>query len=395
MPGTFDDTRGRDYADLVKAYGRDIVAGEALYERGTNTGAFYVVVRGHVVLQVTGGDGNAVASHLAGPGSTVGAYAAFAGLVAPSTARAIEASTVLVVPVDQATGVFARAPELALAIIKDFAELGEEPRRPLPADIDLSGRSEAGEQSTDRAALVDQDVVTVPGAYDKELFFVSTYTCPVSKTRFEQLRARAGAMRPVGRDSDFRISYSGTDPTHYAIVACPGCGYASYLDDFTDVSANEVTALRKAQAKRGRYDGPNVCGVRTVDNAMSALRLAVASYDARDGGPRRIAGLYHRMAWLERGREHAEAELAALTLASEAYVRAYEADSNLSEETAMRAAYIIGDLKLRLQEPYDAFTWLTSCLQSSEIEAQAGLARMVRDRLSECRVIIERQKKSA
>ena len=396
MSGPIEDTRGRDYADLVKAYGREIAAGATLYERGTSTGSFYVVVRGRVVLEVGAAPGNTAAAHLAEAGSTVGAYAAFSGRPAPSTARALEPSVVLSVPVERAAAVFARAPEFALSIIGDFADLTEEPRRPLPADADLSVRSDADSQSEGTAGDgQDEEVVPLPGTYDDEQFFVSKLTCPVSKTRFEQLRARAGAMHPTGRDSDFHISYSGTDPTYYSIAACPECGYASYLDDFAEVTADEVAALRAAQAKRGRYDGANLCGVRTIDNAMTALRLAVAAYDARSSGPRRIAGLYHRMAWLERDRGNVEPELAALTFACEAYVRAYEADSNLSEETAMRAAYIIGDLKLRLEEPHEAFTWLTSCLQSPEIDAQAGLARMARDRLSECRGIIERMKKSA
>jgi uncharacterized protein (DUF2225 family) len=166
---------------------------------------------------------------------------------------------------------------------------------------------------------------------------------------------------------------------------CPHCAYASYLEDFTEVDANERRALLTTRSERLATLSEPIAGERDIEDGMTALRLALTCSETRGSGPRRIAGLVHRLAWLERSRGDEAAERMLLEQARETYVSVYEQDPDIQDASAMRVAYLIGDLSLRLGDAATARRWLLECIGMKTAERQEGLLRMARMRLDDSR----------
>ena len=392
------------YRLLLQRFGARVPAGGAVSEEGAVSDRFFVVLSGRVAVNVEDAGGSRSVAREAGPGHSVGVAAAMTGRPLFAGAVALEASELLVIPVAEAVEAFRIAPELALALLRELSwqDGGPGHKAPLRADptppqsLAAPTASERDAQPDEPPRVEDAGLVRLPvDEYDEKSFFVDDATCPVSGTRFRYLRTRAGAVRPVSRDSDFRIVYRAVDPGLYALVVCPGCSFAAYPDDFQAVTEQERAALVAAQSSRDVFGLPNLGGTRTPDAGVRALQLARACYEVRGAGPRRRAGLLHRQAWIERGRGRVEAERLLLHEARDAYIAAFEQDSDLSDAAAARAAYVIGDLSLRLDDPLEGLRWLESCLRMPELAAQRGLERLARERLHEARELLGQLEDSA
>lgn len=129
----------------------------------------------------------------------------------------------------------------------------------------------------------------------------------------------------------------------------------------------------------------SVAGERDIEGEMLSLRIALACAETRGSGPQRIAGLVHRLAWLERSRADEAAERVLLQQVRDTYVSVYEQDPDIQDASAMRVAYLIGDLSLRLGDPGTARKWLLECVAMKTAERQEGLLRMARLRLDDAR----------
>ena len=385
---------------LRQRYGLRVPSGGAVADGRAAPERFFLVVTGRVAVQIHGDDGKLLSETEAGPGSAIGVAEALAGRPTRLIAIALDDCELIAIPPDEATEAFRSAPELAMALLRELAwrEFGDE-APPQPAREAASPTAPAATSEPEpepEPERTDPGVVALPDApYRKEWFYADEITCPVSGTRFQYLRTRQGAVRPVSRESDFRIEYRDLDPGWYAVIVCPRCSFAAYPDDFAELAGSERAALLAAQPQRDAFGRPNLCGERTAEGALVALRLARACYELRGAGPRRRAGLLHRQAWIERNRGESEAERLLLREVREAYVQAFEQDADLSDAAAARAAYVIGDLSLRLNDPVEGARWLESCVRMPELSDQKGLERMARERLSDARQQLGRLKDSA
>lgn len=369
--------------------------GTTLYEQGAVPDRCYVVLRGSVAFEIVDGSGEPSVVGHAGDGDLVGHVAAFTGRPTSATAR-IEGDTVLLaVPFPELPNAFRQAPELALELLRAFADPhgtsaalrrpGTPPARPeRPRD----GLARGAALSTVRSAQHIKD------AYDEGFFFVDTMECPISGTVFDYLRVRTKAVRPIARDSDFYVRYNGTDPALYSLIVCPGCGYTAYRDDFDDLVEEERSAIwASREARLTRLSG-SLCGLRNLQDGVLATELALECYAQRRPNERRRAVLLHRRAWAERERGDLAAELQYLGAARDAYRTAFERDAAISDEAAVRAAYLIGDLCLRLGQPSEAARWLETAVRVPESKSQSGLIRMARERLYDARQLLNEQKKA-
>ena len=302
--------------------------------------------------------------------------------------------------VSDAEAAFRIAPQLATAVIEQLTTAGRSRRairevgedQPIAASVEApaaaapvveAARAEQPDAPRGRVALPTP-------AFDDKVFFNEDVACPICGTTFEYLRVRLGAVRPTGRDSDFRTRYRGTDPTLYTITVCPHCWYAAYAEEFGDASESERRLLQEGAARRAHPDRSSLTGVRSLDDAAESFDLALECYETRSGGHRRRAGLLHRRAWLERARGDDAREREYLGLAADAYRSAYEADKTITDTSATRAAYLIGDLYLRLGDLPRAGRWLDICLAGKH-DAQSGILRMARERMHECRMLLEQR----
>lgn len=371
MAGHLPDSYGR-----LASFAHRYAPGAAVYEQGASLDRFFVVLRGRLDFEVVAEDGDPEVVAQAWPGDVAGHVAAFTGRPTSATARASGESVVISVPVDRALEVFREAPEIAMLLIRSFAE----PDRPRPAISEVEPPPEAAGDTG--------EVIRVPGEVDENFFFLDTATCPVDGVRFEFVRVRTRAVRPAARDSDFHVRYSSVDPTRYSVIVCPVCGYAAYLDDFESLDDEARVRLWSDREARAPFLARPLNGPRSVEDGVTVLDLAIRCYGLRNAGPAREAVLYHRRAWVERERGQAQAEAEWLRRAREAYRGAFEQDSRLTDDSALRAAYLVGDLSIRLDEPHEGAPWLETVIRRADAKSQSGLIRMSRDRLHDARVAL-------
>lgn len=385
----------------LSQYAMRLAPGAMVYEQDAVPNHCYVVLRGTIQFEAldAGGEPAVVAS--AREGDLVGHVAAFTGRPTSAAARAAGETIILAVPMADLLGAFREAPELALQLIRAFANhdatppllRAAEPETPEGLTASPAEPPPAEQSPADPPPAVgDNPRVPIEGEFDPEFFFVDSITCPVSGTEFDYLRVRTRSVRPVSRDSDFFVRYRSLDPAHYSILVCPSCGYAAYRDDFQDISEQERALLWEARETRLAIMEHSLTGLRPAGDAVRVADLALHSYALRRANERRRAVLLHRRAWIERERGDADAEREFLTGARDAYRSAYERDSAISEESAMRAAYLIGDLTLRLGDPLEGSRWLETATRSPEAKQQSGLARMARERLYDARRLLDEKK---
>lgn len=392
------------YRTLGVRFGRRLEKGALVYDQGAVTTSFYVVAGGRIVFEVVDAGGVASVVQEALPGEIFGHVSAFAGRPTSASATAAEPSVIFSIPVEEAVEAFRAAPELAVALVRQFAATQRD-RRPVvpPRDPDdvaaepMPGEAADAPESPAGASppVKRSDIRVLSERFNERWFFRDDIACPVCSTHFEYIRVRAGAVAPVSHDSDFRIVCRTVDPTWYSVVVCPECGYAAYLDDFetlSDAERRDLIAARPERDLRGRAD---ICGERTLGDATRAIDLALACYDTRRADERRRAGLFHRRAWLERASGNEEGELELLASAMDSYVAAYELNANISDAAAARAAYLIGDLSIRLGKPEQAARWLGNLIQMPEAQEMPSLLRMARDRLGDAREQYRAQRRSA
>jgi uncharacterized protein (DUF2225 family) len=407
-------------------------AGARVYDQDGEPGAFYVILSGTVTLEVRDERRALTSQVTVGRGHLFGHLAAFAERPTATAAVVKEDAVLLAVPIERAASAFGLAPELAIEVARELAaHLPEHADVELPeivADDEASPEPPAAPEA--EQAEVDPNAVelaTAPplrgarsrigsggdavieggwmravtrltAAYDEVFFFKDTTQCPACETHFEYLRVRTVGIRPEKRDSDFHVTYRSDDPTRYGVVVCPTCSYAATHEDFATLRPEERKAIVANRQARGRYDYPNLGGPRTLEETVTTLELAQMCYQHRRANERRSAVLLHRRAWLERERGDEAAERDWLTKARDAYRRSFELDGQISEESAMRVAYLLGDLSLRLGEPHEGARWLETATRFPKAKSQSGLERVARDRLSDARKLLaelEAEKKSA
>ena len=373
----------------LKRYRLELPPDATVYEQGTVPAFFYLLLSGRVVFEVLDALGARVAVDEVLPGGVLGIVAAFSGRPTSAAARAAARTVLLAVPVTSAAEAFRQAPEFAIAIIRQFAN---QPRNARSSATPTNPDELAIEPEADPLLQLvapggEEDPAPygtrLEGGFNEQWFFKDEVQCPACRNDFPYLRVRASAVRPATRDSDFRIAYKTVDPSLYAVVVCPHCAYASYVEDFTELTANEQRAVVATQAARVALVAKNLSGERDIADAALALDLAQLCAEARGAGLRRRAGLLHRRAWLERARGQFVAERALIEQTRDAYRAVYEQDPDMQDASAMRVAYLIGDLSLRLDDVALARRWLLECTRMKGADRQEGLVRTARLRLED------------
>ena len=383
MPGSLPES----YRRLV-AFSCRLAAGTLLYEQGAVPDSFYVVLAGDVLFEVVSEHGETETVAFARPGDLVGHVAAFTGRPTSASARVDHEAAMLAIPVARVTEAIREAPELGLQLIRAFAGV-DSPS--LTVEGDAAGTATDETASLPASPTPPAGVVGVAGDVDPAVFFTDTVTCPVSQTKFEFLRVRTRVVRPADRDSDFRVRYHGIDPTRYGVVVCPTCGFASYLDDFDTLDDIARTRLWEDREGRVALVGTGLNRVRSDEDAVTVLDLAMRCYDLRGANASRRAVLEHRRAWLERDANNQAAERTWLVRARESYQSAYEHDTRISDEAAARVAYIVGDISMRLGEAHEAAQWLETAVRIAPKE-RAGIVRAARDRLQDVRQLLKQER---
>jgi uncharacterized protein len=209
-------------------------------------------------------------------------------------------------------------------------------------------------------------VAGLGGESDETQVFWKAVFCPVCRTRFKVEKPRERAFEQKGRESDFRPLYEKGNPLYFAIPVCPNCYYGAFFSDFEQLNDMEKSKLRQAKSFRSRIGRQfDFRKARTLESAMGAYQLAAESYTKRKTPASTMARLYHRTAWLYREEGNWTGEKEMLQKAVIAYERAFlREDLTGKQMTDLDAAYMIGELSLRLEQYDRALEYFDNVIKS-------------------------------
>jgi len=366
---------------LREEFGKTVPKDSVLYSAGDAADMFYVVMRGRVVI-----DRPVWGPSTAAPGDVFGEIEVFSAKPRTGTATAADDCQLLAFNKDTAIKLAEATPSFALVVIRKSSE-----RVYTAEDMATTGTKPSGpkvkfDRTKPAAAAAEPEgpqvgpVTTVEYANS---MFKKDQKCPNCRTTFAGWSVRSNAINLTGRDDDFMNHYSGVDPNWYAVWVCPSCNLAAYADDFSKMQSFQIArvkpkleAAKKADPRRFMFQY-----YRDLDLVLRSYQLALPFYDGVRGGAEKTAGLYHRMAWVERTRGNAEEEKGWLAKAREFYEKAFTTSD--AGKQGVLWAYLIAELDMRIGKYKDAVKWFGTAAQQPDFKEQPLLEKMVRDRWSE------------
>jgi uncharacterized protein len=371
---------------------RSLAQGQLLCQYGDPPGPMYIVLSGSLIVYRPNPKRPYENLELAqlGPGAVVGEVAPILGQLRSASVRALEPSTLLVVPVNE-MGVLAKlqAPVIRVVVqaLHERAGLSVAEITALAGKwgVDLPDLAELFQPPETERAREKPPAVTA-ALYSK------TVTCPVCQTEFATRIVRLNKDQPITQASDFHQTYDRAfNPYDYEPWVCPADLFAALPADFTPLTQDQrerMPAAIDALVER-EWGGqrPTFEGDRTLALREQALQIALVVCRARAALPLRVAAVLHRLAWCARERGDVVAEQAWLTEALKSYSDAHEQGADVSAKDTLRVEYLCGELALRLGERATAYTWFGQALHHPDLNAHPMWARMIRAQLSEARAL--------
>lgn len=164
----------------------------------------------------------------------------------------------------------------------------------------------SAQENAERAAKEARDKEAAEKKKKQEqeptLLLARSYDCPVCDRSFKSLAVKANRARVVSTDTDLRPVYDPVDMLKYAVIACPQCGYAALIRNFSNITANQKKMVREQVSKSFKpvkdNDGKTIY---TYQEAMGRYQMAFASLMATSSKASEKAYLYLSMSWLARG----------------------------------------------------------------------------------------------
>ncbi|MDE3076567.1 MAG: DUF2225 domain-containing protein, partial [Chloroflexota bacterium] len=377
--------------DLKKLFGLKDKLGatfgknDIVYFPGAPADTFHVVLKGRVQI-----DGEGHAAETLGPGEIFGEVDVFTNRPRRGKATALDDTTTLAFDRDSAVVLAETTPHFVVTIIEKCCQrVLRAEQAPGPA-IDVQAGAPA--QPAAAAAEARQpapspaEAGTVGPVLDvdyKPALWKKDVVCPNCRTKFGAWNVRTNSITIEKRDTDLMSIYGGVNPNLYSVWVCPNCQLAAYADDFPNVQSVDLGRIKpQLEEIRGQDHRTYDFGFyRNEDLALRSYQLAVATYRGKRGGEDKVAGLYHRMAWIERGRGSAEEEKKYLQTAKEAYEKAFSTLD--AEKQGVVWAYLVAELNLRLGNFADAVRWFSTASQQPNFKDQPVIEEMTRDRWSE------------
>jgi len=241
--------------------------------------------------------------------------------------------------------------------------------------------------------------MTEQQSHPDKTFYTKKFTCPLCKTRFEHFAVRKSALQIEKRDSDFHTWTKGPNPDHYAVVVCPNCWYAAFTADFDELRTWQkarfasLPNLRKEMGTQYRHS--DFTQPRTLTMAQLSLTLALRWYRLRQAPANRLAEAWLRLAWLEREAGREEQERVYLKRARDLLVEAYEHTDLADSGTAIRIAYLVFDLSIRLDDLETASTWRAVLRDHKGADIGGHLKNLIKERSLELQSLRRERKQLA
>ena len=377
---------------LPKPSLRSLAAGQLLCQFGDPPGPMYVILAGKLIVYRPNPRRPYENMELAqlGPGAVVGEVAPILGQLRSASVRAVEASQLLVVPVNQLSVLGKLQAPFVRVVVRALHERAGLSATELTALADTWGVEVpdltvllAADEDSPRPA----EAAPAPGT---TAVYAKMVTCPICQTDFSTQVVRLNKDQPQKQESDFHQTYDKAfNPYDYEPWVCPIDLYAALPADFAPLTEDQREHVAEAIAEFVDRDWagerPDFGGPRTLALRERALQIAQVVCQVRAAMPLRTAAVQHRLAWCARERQDDGAEQLWLAEALESYTAAHDQGAGASAKDEIRIEYLCGELALRLGDRARAQSWFTQALLHPGLKAHPMWARMIRAQISEAR----------
>lgn len=179
-------------------------------------------------------------------------------------------------------------------------------------------------------------------------YYDSNVTCHCCKKNYTTYKVRPGRYKAVEQDTDFMTIYEGLNPMLYEVNVCPHCGYA-YHKSMTRTYGPFMLLVKEIYINQ-LQKVMNLCGERTIDEAIASFKLAYLVAKATMEENLILANFAMKIAWLYRVKKDHTSELNYLRSARELYTKSFASNRDGEE----RLIYLHAELSLRLGDVEEA-----------------------------------------
>jgi uncharacterized protein (DUF2225 family) len=205
--------------------------------------------------------------------------------------------------------------------------------------------------------------------------------CPVCGVSFYTSRVRSKNCVVESRDSDFCVYYKEQNPVFYEAVVCPKCGYAALRGSFADLDPEEARDILEKTG--GKWNGRDLGGVRTVEDALDSYKLALYYGQLKKNTPAEaFASICMRLAWLNRIKGDVKEERRFLAHALEQYMVLYDRGKTPEKMDEVTLIYLIGEINRRLDRGKDAVMWFGRAVSHKGAKQKPLIVKMAREQWS-------------
>jgi len=204
--------------------------------------------------------------------------------------------------------------------------------------------------------------------------------CINCKKKFNTTKVRSKFVKVEKQESDFQPIYANKEinPILYNAFVCEHCGF-SFTEDFTKYFAPGVK--EEIQSKITANWNPHSLGnERTIEEAISAYKLAFLSGSVKKEKYVATAGLALRTAWLYRLLENEEQEKRFLTIARNHYSDSYSnedyAGTQMSE---VRIIYMVAELSRRIGDREQATRFFSRVIEKQSTSVEPKLIELAKE----------------
>ena len=175
--------------------------------------------------------------------------------------------------------------------------------------------------------------------------------CPVCENLTRVVKTKTRQVVDT-RDVDLCIHYKNFNPYLYYVWACENCGYAAEETKFLSPMPKRTRGRIKSFLISNNLVMPFI-RERNLQEAMSFYEMAILFSEAFEPSMARQAGLYQKMAWIQRYEGNKEKEFEYMKKAAELYEESFGKErypvGNMTDTTALYVTaatyFLLGDFE--------------------------------------------------
>jgi hypothetical protein len=210
-----------------------------------------------------------------------------------------------------------------------------------------------------------------------DYIWIKEVKCPICEHNFKVYNVKSNCVRISKRDTDFMVYYDGVNPSWYFVWVCPRCYYASFKEDFLELSEKERRSLQaKSDARMALAKMADFSGERDLALALLSYEICALCYLHRKASDEKIANTYLRAAWIAREDGNWDVERKHLTSAVSFYKKAFETSYDMKMGRA-DIMYLIGEIERRLDNFDEAMKFFSKVFEDRR--AKAKIVSLARD----------------